>query len=165
MQSDDSGSWSDLATTDAATYLNQARCQCAWPVQILVQMAAGSVSKLSSLNATGTGARLYVGNDCSELNSDNHRVPMSHARYAPPEHSRLSAGSWSVPTTVDKLFAAVGDCSATQNTTIWLWLDSTGKGHPDSSVRAATRPAWALRWTARPRRPRSTSRSKAARKP
>ena len=61
LQSDDSGSWTDLATTDAATYLNQARCQCATQVQILVQMASASISKLSSLNATGTSARLYVG--------------------------------------------------------------------------------------------------------
>jgi hypothetical protein len=43
---------SDLATSDAATYLNQARCQCATPVQVVVQMASASRSKLASLTPT-----------------------------------------------------------------------------------------------------------------
>jgi MYXO-CTERM domain-containing protein len=49
-------------------------------------------------------------------------------------------GSWVVDTTVDKLFAAVGDCSFTFSTTIWLWLDSTGTGYPDSGVTGTSAP-------------------------
>jgi MYXO-CTERM domain-containing protein len=41
---------------------------------------------------------------------------------------------------VDKLFAAVGDCSFTFSTTIWLWLDSTGTGYPDSGVTGTSAP-------------------------
>jgi hypothetical protein len=141
LQQPDGNSWSDLSTTDAATYLNQARCQCAAPVQILVQMVPASISKLSSLNVTGTGARLYVGNDCNELNSDNVGLACPMLGTPLANIASLSAGSWSVPTTVDKLFAAVGDCSATQSTTIWLWLDSTGHGYPDSSVSGSSAPS------------------------
>jgi hypothetical protein len=63
--------WVDLTTTQAATYLNQARCQCATPVQILVQMAPASTSKLASLTTVGTEARLYVGTNCASLDANN----------------------------------------------------------------------------------------------
>jgi hypothetical protein len=159
LQSDDSGSWTDLATTDAATYLNQARCECATKVQILVQMASASISKLSSLNATGTSARLYVGTDCANLNTAT--VP---AQPACPygllgslsNIAELSAGSWTVATTVDKLFGAVAttagvlDCTANQNTTIWLWLDSTGTGQPDQGVSGSSAPNLGIALDGRP---------------
>ncbi len=142
LQSKDSGSWADLPATDAAIYLNQARCQCAWPVQVLVRMAPGSVSKLSSLNKTGTSAKLYVGLNCAQLNASGTAPQCPNGLLGTPlgNIASLSAGSWSVPTTVDKLFAAVGDCSVSQNTTIYLWLDSTGSGFPDSSVSGSSAP-------------------------
>jgi len=62
-------SYSDLSQADAATYLNHARCQCATPVQIVVQMATASVSKLSTVTQLLTQARLYVGDNCAQLNS------------------------------------------------------------------------------------------------
>ncbi|HJX64522.1 MAG TPA: hypothetical protein VJ860_11310, partial [Polyangia bacterium] len=69
LQAPNGGDWVDLSSYDAATYLNQARCQCASPVRILVQMASVSRSKLSGLITTGTKARLYVGMNCAQLNT------------------------------------------------------------------------------------------------
>jgi hypothetical protein len=44
-------------------------------------------------------------------------------------------GGWSQETTVSRLFSGVGiNCEGTLNTTIWLWLDSTGTGYPDASA-------------------------------
>jgi hypothetical protein len=138
------GSWFDLSTADALTYLNQARCQCATPVQILVQMVAASRSKLSGLSTVGTQARLYVGVDCAQLNT----AVIPNAPYCPDSQvlgelsgiESLAQGPWVVTTTVDKLFTAVGGCGANLDTTIWLWLDSTGRGIPDESVTGAYAP-------------------------
>ena len=145
MQRQDGDTWVDLATTDAAIFLNQARCQCAAPVRIVVQMASASQSKLSSLTTTGTNARLYVGNSCVQLNTAvvPPRPQCDTGQLGRLDNlSALSAdGSWVVETTVDKLFAAVGiDCGATLATTIWLWLDSTGGGYPDSGVTGGSAP-------------------------
>jgi len=71
LQEKSGNTWVDLTTTEAATYLNQARCQCATPVQILVQMAPASTSKLASLTTVGTEARLYVGTNCASLDANN----------------------------------------------------------------------------------------------
>ena len=143
LQRQGGNSWFSLTTAEAATYLNQARCQCATPVQVLVQMASASRSKLSSLTAAGTNARLYVGNACAQLNSAGN-APQCPETAKLGQLDGLSAlsvnGSWAVETTVDKLFAAAGDCSATLATTIWLWIDSTGRGYPDSGVAAANAP-------------------------
>jgi hypothetical protein len=49
-----------------------------------------------------------------------------------------------VETTVDKLFAPAGDCGMTLLTTIWLWLDSTGTGFPDSGVTGRYAPSLAI---------------------
>ncbi len=145
LQRQDGGFWNDLSTTDAITYLNQARCQCATPVRILVQMAAASRSKLSSLTTAGTNARLYVGYACANLNTAFIPPrPQCDGNQLGPTLNGLSTlsvnGSWAVETTVDKLFAAAGDCGVTLNTTIWLWIDSTGRGYPDSGVAAANAP-------------------------
>jgi hypothetical protein len=139
------GNWFDLSTADAATYMSQARCQCATPVQILVQMVAASRSKLAGLFTPGTQARLYVGVDCAQLNT----AVIPNAPYCPDSQllgeiqdiSSLAQSPWAVPTTVDKLFAAAGGCSATRNTTISLWLDSTGVGLPDERVTGGSAPA------------------------
>jgi hypothetical protein len=88
LQAQDGDSWVDLSPADAATYLNQARCQCATPVQILVQMASASRSKLSGLTTTGTNARLYVGNTCANLNAagTEPQCPERHARLSCQRH-------------------------------------------------------------------------------
>jgi hypothetical protein len=142
LQAQDGDSWVDLSPADAATYLNQARCQCATPVQILVQMASASRSKLSGLSTTGTNARLYVGNTCANLNAagTEPQCPNGMLGWLSDISTLSENGSWVVDTTVDKLFAAVGDCSFTFSTTIWLWLDSTGTGYPDSGVTGTSAP-------------------------
>jgi hypothetical protein len=147
LQAQDGDSWVDLSSTDAATYLNQARCQCGTPVQVLVQMASASRSKLSSLSTTGTEARLYVGVDCAALDSagTGPQCPNSQMLGEIQGIAALAQGPWAVPTTVDKLFAAVGDCGFTVSTTIWLWLDSTGVGYPDSGVTGSSAPALGIR--------------------
>jgi hypothetical protein len=146
LQQQDGDSWVDLATTDALTYLNQARCQCATPVRILVQMASASRSKLTSSTATGTNARLYVGPNCAGVN--NLYIPpkplCDTSQLGPTLNglSTLSAnGSWAVETTVKQLFSAVADCGKTLSTTIWLWIDSTGQGQPDDVVSGTSAPS------------------------
>jgi hypothetical protein len=138
---DKNGVWDNLATTDANTYLDQARCQCATPVQILVQMVSASVYKLASSITPGTAAKLYVGTDCAQLNANG-------APYCPDSQilgtqngiGALAQGPWTVPTSVYKLFAPVGGCSTNRNTTLWLWLDQTGTNMPDSSVTGSSAP-------------------------
>jgi len=142
LQAQVGGNWLDLSTADALTYLNQARCQCATPVQVVVQMVSPSQYKLSGLITVGTQARLYVGTDCAQLNSTDS------GPYCPDSQilgdlngiESLAQGPWFVTTTVDKLFAAAGGCSANRDTTIWLWLDSTGSGIPDESVTGTSAP-------------------------
>jgi hypothetical protein len=137
-------SYSDLSTTDAATYLNHARCQCATPVQIDVQMATASVSKLSTLTQLGTQARLYVGTDCANVNSTDTgpQCPDSQMLGEINGITTLSQGPWQVPTTADKLFAPYGGCTPTQaSATVWLWLDTTGTARPDSTVTGGSAPS------------------------
>jgi hypothetical protein len=147
LQAQDGDSWADLSATDAATYLNQARCQCATPVRVLVQMASASRSKLSGLTTTGTNARLYVGNNCANLNAagTEPQCPNGMLGWLSDISTLSENGSWVVDTTVDKLFAVVGDCSFTLSTTIWLWLDSTGRGSPDESVTGSSAPNLGIR--------------------
>jgi hypothetical protein len=145
LQRQDGDSWVNLATTDAAIFLNQARCQCATPVRVVVLMTSASRSKLATLTATGTNARLYVGNNCAQLNTaaipNRPQCDTSQLGSTLSGLSSLSAnGSWSVDTTVDKLFAAVGNCGGTLSTTIWLWIDSTGSGYPDSGISGGSAP-------------------------
>jgi hypothetical protein len=146
LQRQEGNSWLDLSATDAVTYPNQARCQCAFPVRVLVQMASASRSKLSSLTATGTTARIYVGNDCVQLNTAviPPRPQCDGSQLGPTLNglSTLSAnGSWAVETTVAQLFSAAGvDCDQTLATTIWLWIDSTGAGYPDAGVTGSLAP-------------------------
>ena len=137
---------SDLATSDAATYLNQARCQCATPVQVVVQMASASRSKLASLTATGTNARLYVGPNCAGLNTAYIPPrPLCDTSQLGPTLSGLSYlsanGSWAVDTTVAQLFSDVADCGQTQSTTIWFWIDTQGRDAPDDSVSGNSAPS------------------------
>jgi hypothetical protein len=144
LQRQSGNTWVDLTTTEAATYLNQARCQCATPVQILVQMAPASTSKLASLTTVGTVARLYVGTDCASLDANNVRTcPDSQILGEMNGIANLARAPWYVPTTVDKLFAPLlGGCSPAQSaTTISLWLDSTGYGYPDSGVTGSAAPS------------------------
>jgi hypothetical protein len=136
LQVPNGDSWIRLSPTGVANYLNRARCQCASPVRVLVQMVSNSRIKLTGLATTGTNARLYVGTSCLQLN----------AMYQPNcpngllgELSDLSTlatdGSWALETTVSRLFSGVGiACENTLNTTIWLWLNSTGTSSPDSNV-------------------------------
>jgi hypothetical protein len=65
LQVPNGDSWIRLSTRDAANYLNQARCQCASPVRVLVQMVSNSRVKLAGVTTTGTNARLYVGTNCA----------------------------------------------------------------------------------------------------
>lgn len=143
LQRQAGGDWVDMPYAEAATYLNQARCQCATPVQIVVQMAAVSRSKLSSLTMVGTQARLYVGTNCANLNGTGTgpQCPDSQMLGEINGITMLSQGPWAVPTSVDKLFAAAGDCAVTRTTAIWLWLDSTGTGRPDDSVTGGSAPS------------------------
>jgi hypothetical protein len=150
LQRPNGGDWVDLSSYDAVTYLNQARCQCASPVRILVQMASVSRSKLSGLITTGTQARLYVGMNCAQLNTlvvpPRPQCPDTAMLGELDGLSALSAnGSWAVETTVDKLFAPAGDCGMTLLTTISLWLDSTGTGFPDSGVTGSYAPSLGIR--------------------
>ena len=143
LQEQSGNTWVDLTTTQAATYLNQARCQCATPVQILVQMAPASTSKLASLTTVGTEARLYVGTNCASLDANNvPTCPDSQILGEMNGIANLARAPWYVPTTVDKLFAPLGGCSPAQSTTtISLWLDSTGDGYPDSGVTGSAAPS------------------------
>jgi hypothetical protein len=134
LQRLDGGTWVDLSITDAAIYLNQARCQCATKIRFLVQMAYASRSKLASLTTTGTNAKLYVGANCAGLNSLN--VPYCPDSAILGELAGLSTlssnGSWAVETTVDKIFAGVGvACTDTLATSIVLWIDTVGTISPD----------------------------------
>lgn len=138
---------STLSTTDAKTYLNQARCQCATPVQVVVQMASASRSKLAGLTATGTKAQLYVGSGCVNLNTAYipPRPQCQGSELGTPQSlSSLSAdGSFAVSTTVAQLFAPLtpaGGCGGTLATTIWLWIDTSGTGYPDSGISGASAP-------------------------
>jgi hypothetical protein len=137
-------SYSDLSQADAATYLNHARCQCATPVQIVVQMATASVSKLSTVTQLLTQARLYVGDNCAQLNSTGTGPQCLDSQMLGEINgiTTLSQGPWQVPTTADKLFAPYGGCSPTESsTTIWLWLDTSGKQQPDSGVTGGSAPS------------------------
>ena len=135
QRQDGNGGWIPLSNTDAAVYLNQARCQCATPVRILVQMASGwSRSKLSSLTTAGTNAKLYVGNNCAGLNSLN--VPYCADSAILGELDALSTlssnGSWVVETTVSQVFSGVQvACTDTLTTSIVLWINTTGSISPD----------------------------------
>ena len=136
-------SWCDLSRTDAVTYVNQARCQCAAPVRILVQMASASRSKLSSLTTTGTNARLYVGINCAQLNptAAGPQCPNGLLGQLNGLSVLASDGSWAVETTVDKLFAGVGrTCADMLLTSISLWINSTGSTAPDSGVSGSSAP-------------------------
>lgn len=142
LQEKSGNTWVDLTTTEAATYLNQARCQCATPVQILVQMAPASTSKLASLTTVGTEARLYVGSNCASLTNNVPTCPDSQILGEMNGIANLARAPWYVPTTVDKLFAPLGGCSPAQSTTtISLWLDSTGDGYPDNGVTGSAAPS------------------------
>ena len=137
-------SYTDLSTPDAATYLNHARCQCATPVQIEVQMAPASVSKLSTVTQLGTQARLYVGSDCANKNSTDTgpQCPDSQMLKEIDGITTLSQGPWQVPTTADKLFAPYGGCNPTQaSAMVWLWLDTTGTARPDPGVTGGSAPS------------------------
>jgi hypothetical protein len=134
LQRQDSNSWVDLATTDALTYLNQARCQCNTKVRILVQMADASRYKLASLTTTGTNAKLYVGSNCAGLNSLNAPYCADSAVLGELDGlSTLSAnGSWAPETTVGQLFAgAQMTCTDTLTTSVVLWINTTGSISPD----------------------------------
>jgi hypothetical protein len=152
LQRKDGDNWVDLSTTEAGTYLNQARCQCATPVQIVVQMVPASVSKLASVTTPGTEARLYVGTGCAGLNANNQPVcPASQILGSPlTSVGTLAQGPWTVATTVDKLFAAVGGCGTTLNTTLWLWLDSLGQGRPNAGVTGDGAPSLGVSLTGAP---------------
>jgi hypothetical protein len=152
LQRKDGDTWVDLSGTEANTYLNQARCQCAAPVQILVQMVSTSASKLASVTTPGTEARLYVGIGCAGLNASNQPVcPDSQILGLPlTSVGTLAQGPWTVSTTVDKLFAAVGGCGKTLNTTLWLWLDSLGQGRPNAGVTGDGAPSLGVSLTGAP---------------
>jgi len=129
--------WVDLSNTDAAIYFNQARCECGTKVRILVTMASASRSKLTSLTTAGTGARLYVGDNCSQLNASATAPQCPNGLLAEIKglSTFASDGSWAAVTTVDKLFTGVGKtCTDTLNTAIWLWINTTGSTAPDSGV-------------------------------
>jgi hypothetical protein len=128
---------STLSTTDAKIYLDQARCECSTNIRILVTMASASRSKLTSLATTGTGARLYVGDNCSQLNASATAPQCPNGLLAELKglSTFASDGSWAAVTTVDKLFTGVGKtCTDTLNTSIWLWINTTGATAPDSGV-------------------------------
>jgi hypothetical protein len=128
---------STLSTTDAKIYLDQARCECSTNIRILVTMASASRSKLTSLATTGTGARLYVGDNCSQLNASATAPQCPNGLLAELKglSTFASDGSWAAVTTVDKLFTGVGKtCTDTLNTAIWLWINTTGSTAPDSGV-------------------------------
>jgi len=146
LQRQDGDSWVDLATTDAATYLNQARCECPTPMQVLVQMASGSRSKLTTLTSPAANARLYVGYNCAQLNTavvpNAPQCANSQIGTTLVGLSDFSAnGSWTVPTTVAELFSATTNCQQTLPTTVWLWIDSLGVGAPDSGVSGSSAPS------------------------
>jgi len=143
LQRQDGNSWVDLATTDALTYLNQARCQCNTKVRILVQIADASRSKLATLTATttGTNAKLYVGSNCAGLNSLNVPICPDSAILGKLDTglSTLSAnGSWAVQTTVGQIFSGAQlTCTDTLATSIVLWINTTGTIAPDLTGNSA----------------------------
>jgi hypothetical protein len=111
-------------------------------------MASASRYKLTGLTATGTSAQLYVGSGCVNLNTAYipPRPQCQGSELGPSQKlSGLSAdGSFAVSTTVAQLFAPVtpaGSCGGTLITTIWLWIDTTGTGYPDSGVSGTSAPS------------------------
>ena len=139
-----------LSAADAATYLNQARCQCATPMNIQVQMASASTSKLSSNTTAGTSARLYVGLNCATLNANQQPtcgVPL--ATYG-GNISGLATGAWIAPTNAQQLFGGIANCTSDGSTTIYLWLDSTGQGQPDSTVSDTSAPSLGVSLVGKP---------------
>ena len=148
-QDADGVTWDDMSATQASTYLNQARCQCATKVRVLVTVASGSRSKLAALITTGGNAALYVGYDCATVNTATGTAQPECANSqlgsTLTDLSSLSAnGSWAVPTTVAQLFSAATDCQQTLSTTIWFWIDTQGASAPDSGVSGSAAPTMPL---------------------
>jgi hypothetical protein len=149
LQEKSGDTWVNLTTTEAATYLNQARCQCATPVRVLVQLASdASRTKLASLVTPGGNAALYVGYDCATVitttGTAQPACATSQLGSTLTDLSSLSAtGSWAVTTTVAQLFAAKG-CQQTLSTTIWFWIDTQGVSAPDSGVGGSAAPTLGL---------------------
>ena len=135
QRQDGHGGWVDLANTDAAIYFNRARCECGTQIRFLVQMTSASRSKLASLTTTGANAKLYVGNNCAGLNSLNVPYCADSAILGTPllGLSTLSSnGSWAVETTVSQVFAGVQlACTGILQTSILLWINTTGSISPD----------------------------------
>jgi hypothetical protein len=120
-----------LSATDAATYLNQARCQCGTKVNFLVQMLPASASKLASVTIPGSYS-LYAGNACKEWDNNSTDANSCSLLEAQSGVTTLATSSWTVPAYTDKLFAAAGGCNTTTTTTpVWLQLNYTGGSIPD----------------------------------
>jgi MYXO-CTERM domain-containing protein len=105
-------------------------------------MASSSRSKLTVLAQPGANARLYVGTNCATVVS-GFNTPLCPDLLA--EQAGLSVftkdAGWAVETTVSRLFPAQNlGCAETLFKTIWLWIDSAGAGHPDSSITGANAP-------------------------
>jgi hypothetical protein len=143
LRPDDSGGWVSLTNMELRTYINQARCQCNTKIGFEVQMAPSSRSKLSSLTATGSNARLYVGANCAQLNATDSapQCPSAQLLARLDGLASLASSAWISETTVGALFAGVSKTyTDTLTTAIWLWLDSTGAGYPDSGVSGISAP-------------------------
>jgi len=152
-QPDGKGGWAELAKADQELYFNQARCRCDADtdtheneVNILVQMESASRSKLTSSISTGANARLYVGTDCASLNANKQpSCPNGLLASLSGLSKFTSDGSWDVTVKVNKLFAGIGTCDQTVNTTIWLWLDSKGNQYPDASIQGSNAPSLGIK--------------------
>lgn len=136
IQKPDGNDWVDMAKVDQDLYFNQARCQCGddEKVRIVVQVASGSRSKIAARATQGSYARLYVGLGCAALNGNNKPACEGSQLGDDTKLSTLSStGSWTVETTVKRLFGST-DCAHTGTTTVYLWVDSTGLQRPDAGV-------------------------------
>lgn len=130
--------WAFLNTTDAKLFFNRARCECAAPVQIVVEMSDSGYAKRAQIS-TGNVLLRLGGTECLAETATARTGAMCETVGGEIRLSDLAIRRREIDTTVNKVFvrrvegaAAVAEsCTAEFTQTLWLWVDADMNGTPD----------------------------------
>jgi hypothetical protein len=141
---DAAGKWILLrsGTTQFDRFFTRTRCLCNEEIRLRVDIVPASIPKVAQ-NAAGT-VRVLVGSttDCVSSNGTDrdHAMCFDPAGGGSTKIGDLRSTSYTVPVNMQKLFqpksATVGPagCDSVVKQTVYLWVDTTLTGVPDSGL-------------------------------
>jgi hypothetical protein len=144
----DDGTWTFMTDIEAMRFFNRARCVCGDEVRVRVDLSPTGNAKVTA-NTVGT-VKVFVNTTpecvsatlsvrsaakCLKLGGDTTRL------------ASLKTSSVELPVTVNQLFVASNTgagCMQEITQAIWLFVDTTNTGAPDSALADSSAPTLAL---------------------